>query len=53
MWEQFHDNMFENILNRERYKIIMKNAKVFSGIDQHFEDMAELFKTLTIFGLKI
>ena len=30
IWQQFKDNVFENIPNRERYKIIMDYAIIFN-----------------------
>ena len=36
-WQQFTHKVFENIPNRERYKIVMDDAMVFSRTDQQFE----------------
>ena len=36
--QEFIDEVFENIPNRERYKIIMDDAMISSRRDQHFEN---------------
>ena len=53
MWQQFIKHMFENIPNRETCKIIVDDVMIFSIQQGHFEDLANLFKALIIFGLKI
>ena len=53
VWQHFIDILFENILNRERYKIIMDDAMVFTRKEQPLGDLANLFKALVKFLLKI
>ena len=43
VWQQFMHKVFINLLNRERYKIIMDDVMVLSRKDQHFEDLTNLF----------
>ena len=50
MWQQLINKVFENISNKERYKIITHNTIVFSGKDKHFVDLANLSKELMKFG---
>ena len=38
---------------KEHYKIIMDDILIFSTKEQHWEDLANLFKVLIRFGLKI
>ena len=53
IWQYFIDKMFQNISNREKYKMIMANGMVFSRKDQHFVDLANHFKILIKFNWKL
>ena len=53
LWQQFVHIIWEQLPNKERYKIIMDDILIFSTKEQHWEDLANLFAVLTRFGLKI
>ena len=53
IWQQFIGKEVYNISNRERYKTIMDNARIFSTHQTKFENLAKLFKALKKSGLKI
>ena len=53
LWQQFVHIIWEQLPNKERYKIIMDDILIFSTKDQHWEDLANLFEVLICFGLKI
>ena len=53
LWQQFVHIIWEQLPNKERYKIIMDDILIFSTKEQHWEDLANLFQVLTKFGLKI
>ena len=53
LWQQFVHIIWEQLPNKERYKIIMDDILIFSTKKQHWEDLANLFKVLIRFGLKI
>ena len=53
LWQQFVHIIWEQLPNKERYKIIMDDILIFSTKEQHWEDLANLFKVLIRFGLKI
>ena len=53
LWQQFVHIIWEQLPNKERYKIIMDDVLIFSTKEQHWEDLANLFAVLTRFGLKI
>ena len=53
LWQQFVHIIWEQLPNKERYKIIMDDILIFSTKEQHWEDLANLFAVLTCFGLKI
>ena len=53
LWQQFVHIIWEQLPNKERYKIIMDDILIFSTKEQHWEDLANLFQVLTRFGLKI
>ena len=49
LWQQFVHIIWEQLPNKERYKIIMDNILIFSTKEQHWEDLANLFKVLIHF----
>ena len=53
LWQQFVHIIWEQMPNKERYKIIMDDILTFSTKEQHWEDLANLFQVLIRFGLKI
>ena len=53
LWQQFVHIIWEQLPNKERYKIIMDDILIFSTKAQHWEDLANLFQVLICFGLKI
>ena len=53
LWQQFVHIIWEELPNKERYKIIMDDILIFSTKDQHWEDLENLFHVLIRFGLKI
>ena len=53
LWQQFVHIIWEQLPNKERYKIIMDEILIFSTREQHWEDLANLFEVLIRFGLKI
>ena len=53
LWQQFVHIIWEQLPNKERYKIIMDDILIFSTKEQHWEDLANLFEVLIRFGLKI
>ena len=53
LWQQFVHIIWEQLPNKERYKIIMDDILIFSTKEQHWEDLANLFAVFTRFGLKI
>ena len=53
LWQQFVHIIWEQLPNKERYKIIMDDILIFSTKEQHWEDLTNLFKVLIQFGLKI
>ena len=44
--------IWEQLPNKERYKIIMDDILIFSTREQHWEDLANLFEVLIRFRLK-
>ena len=53
LWQQFVHVIWEELPNKERYKIIMDDILIFSTKDQHWEDLQNLFQVLIKYGLKI
>ena len=53
LWQQFVHIIWEQLPNKERYKIIMDDILIFSTKEQHWEDLVNLFQVLICFGLKI
>ena len=54
LWQQFVHIIWEELPNKERYKIIMDDILIFSTKEQHWgEDLDNLFKVLIKYGLKI
>ena len=53
LWQQFVHIIWEQLPNKERYKIIMDDILIFSTKEQHWEDLANLFIVLIKFGFKI
>ena len=53
LWQQFVHIIWEQLPNKECYKIIMDDILIFSTREQHWEDLANLFEVLIRFGLKI
>ena len=53
LWQQFVNVIWEDLPNKERYKIIMDGILIFSTKEQHWEDLDNLFKVLVKYGLKI
>ena len=53
LWQQFVHIIWEELPNKERYKIIMDDILIFSTKEQHWEDLDNLFKVLVKYGLKI
>ena len=53
LWQQFVHIIWEQLPNKERYKIIMDDILIFSTKEQHWEDLANLFTVLIKFRLKI
>ena len=53
LWQQFVHIIWEQLPNKERYKIIMDDILIFSTRQQHWEDLENLFHVLIKFGLKI
>ena len=53
LWQQFVHIIWEQLPNKERYKIIMDDILIFSTKEEHWEDLANLFEVLIRFGLKI
>ena len=43
LWQQFVHIIWEQLPNKERYKIIMDDILIFSTKEQHWEDLANLF----------
>ena len=53
LWQQFVHMIWEQLPNKERYKIIMDDILIFSTKEQHWEDLQNLFEVLIKYGLKI
>ena len=53
LWQQFVHVIWEELPNKERYKIIMDDILIFSTKEQHWEDLQNLFAVLIKYGLKI
>ena len=53
LWQQFVHIIWEQLPNKECYKIIMDDILIFSTKEQHWKDLANLFEVLICFGLKI
>ena len=53
LWQQFVHIIWEQLPNKERYKIIMDDILIFSTRQQYWEDLENLFHVLIKFGLKI
>ena len=53
LWQQFVHVIWEELPNKERYKIIMDDILIFSTKEQHWEDLQNLFQVLIKYGLKI
>ena len=53
LWQQFVHVIWEELPNKERYKIIMDDILIFSTKEQHWEDLDNLFKVLIKYDLKI
>ena len=53
LWQHFVHVIWEQLPNKERYKIFMDDILIFSTKEQHWEDLANLLAVLTQFGLKI
>ena len=53
LWQQFVHVIWEELPNKERYKIIMDDILIFSTKERHWEDLDNLFKVLIKYGLKI
>ena len=53
LWQQFVHIIWEQLPNKEHYKIIMDDILIFSTKEQHWEDLENLFQVLIHFGLKI
>ena len=53
LWQQFVHIIWEELPNKEIYKIIMDDILIFSNKEQHWEDLDNLFKVLVKYGLKI
>ena len=53
LWQQFVHIIWEQLPNKEWYKIIMDDILIFSTRQQHWEDLENLFHVLIKFGLKI
>ena len=49
LWQQFVHIIWEQLPNKERYKIIMDDILIFSTKEQHWEDLANLFEVLIRF----
>ena len=43
LWQQFVHIIWEQLPNKERYKIIMDDILIFCTKEQHWEDLANLF----------
>ena len=53
LWQQFVHILWEELPNKERYKIIMDDILIFSTKETHWQDLENLFQTLIKYGLKI
>ena len=57
LWQQFVHVIWEELPNKERYKILMDisyiDILIFSTKQQHWEDLDNLFKVFIKYGLKI
>ena len=53
LWQQFVHIIWEQLPNKEPYKIIMDDILIFSTREQHWEDLRNLFEVLRRFRLKI
>ena len=53
LWQQFVHIIWEQLPNKEHYKIIMDDILIFSMRQQHWGDLENLFQVLIKFGLKI
>ena len=53
LWQQFVHMIWEELPNKERYKIIMDDVLIFSKKEEHMQDLQNLFKVLIKYGLKI
>ena len=53
LWQQFVHVIWEELPNKERYKIIVDDILIFSTKEQHWEDLQNLFAILIKYGLKI
>ena len=53
LWQQFVHVIWEELTNKERYKIIMDDILIFSTKEQCWEDLQNLFHVLIKYGLKI
>ena len=53
LWQQFVHIIWEELPNKESYKITMDDILIFSTKEQHWEDLDNLFKVLVKYGLKI
>ena len=53
LWQQFVHVIWEELPNKERYKIIMDDILIFLTKEQHWEDLQNLFAVLIKYRLKI
>ena len=53
LWQQFVHVIWEELPNKERYKIIMDDILIFLTKEQHWDDLQNLFAVLIKYGLKI
>ena len=53
LWQEFVHIIWEQLPNKEWYKIIMDDILIFSTKEQHWEDLENLFAVLIQYGLKI
>ena len=52
LWQQFVYIIWEQLPNKERYKIIMDDILIFSTKEQHWEDLANLFEVFYTFWIE-
>ena len=55
IWQQFVDLVFQNdlIKHKQNFDIIMDDMFIHSTVEEHMDNLMDLFKVLRIYGLKL